>query len=66
MTYEILKNDELRAEVEETHDEVATEHGRENVFVTAIGDEIVTIVGEGVGTVDPIEITIGEDSNESQ
>jgi len=61
MTYEILEEHsvELREEIETTHDDVATEHGRDNVFVTAVGGEVVSLIGDGVGTIDPLQIAIG-------
>jgi hypothetical protein len=68
MTYEILEehSEELREEIETTHDDVATEHGRDNVFVTAVGGEVVSLIGDGVGIIEPLQITVGDDDNQAE
>lgn len=68
MTYEVLEDhsEELREEIETTHDDVATEHGRDNVFVTAVGGEVVSLIGDGVGTIDPLQIAVGDDDNQAE
>ncbi|QLH82381.1 hypothetical protein [Halosimplex pelagicum] len=68
MTYEIQEecSEELEEEIERTHSDLATEHGRDNVFVTAAGGEVVSIVGSGVGTIDPLQVAVGSDSNQAE
>lgn len=55
MTFEVEEDSEHEAVIEETHDELATEHGRDNVLVTVNEGDLITIVGEGVGLIDPME-----------
>jgi hypothetical protein len=64
MTYEMLE--EHTEEIESTHNDLATEHGRENVFVTVVGGEVVSIVGDGVGLIDPLQISVGGDNNSTE
>jgi len=58
MTFEVDSDNTRRDDIEEKHDELATEHGRDNVFVRAIGGDVITIIGEGVGLIDPVDIDI--------
>lgn len=62
MTYEMLE-DHLE-EIETAHNELATEHGRDNVFVTVVGGEVVSLVGEDVGLIEPLTVTVGNDDNQ--
>jgi hypothetical protein len=65
MTYEIPEDcpEEIEAEIEETHSDLATEHGRANVFVTVIDGEVVQNVGENVGLIDSPQVNTSSDSN---
>lgn len=60
MTYEIPENPQREAEVETTHDDLATEHGRDNVLVTEVDGNIVSIVGADVGAIDPVTVDVDE------
>lgn len=62
MTYEMLEDH--MEEIESTHNDLATEHGRDNVFVTVVGGEVVSLVGEDVGLIEPLQITVGDDDNQ--
>lgn len=62
MTYEMLEDH--MEEIESTHNDLATEHGRDNVFVTVVGGEVVSLVGEGVGLIEPLQVTVGDDDNQ--
>jgi hypothetical protein len=53
LTGEENENQEL---IERTHDDLATEHGRSNVLVVDVDGETVSIVGDGIGEVDPVEV----------
>lgn len=64
MTYEIPENSPREAEVETIHSDLATEHGRDNVLVTETDSNIVTIVGDGVGTIDPVAVDVNEGAGE--
>ncbi|CDK38083.1 hypothetical protein [Halorubrum sp. AJ67] len=44
--------------IETRHNRLATEHGRDNVFITEINGEVVTLIGDGVGTVDPLDVSV--------
>lgn len=45
-------NPDYREVIETTHDQLATEHGRNNVFITETEDgDVVSLVGEGVGDI---------------
>lgn len=56
MTYEVQPESDNAGKVEEVHDELTTEHGSDNVLVTEAEGEVVSVVGDGVGIVDPIEV----------
>lgn len=62
MTYEIHDecSEELREEIETTHDDLATEHGRDHVFVAADDGEVVSVVAKDIGLVEPIQIGVGD------
>ena len=64
MTYEIPENPQREDEVETRHSKLATEHGRENVLVTETDGDIVSIVGDGVGTIDPVAVDVDEGASE--
>ncbi|KZX46299.1 hypothetical protein [Haloarcula sp. K1] len=60
MTYEIPENPRREAEVETAHDKLATEHGRDNVLVTEVDGNIISIVGDNVGTIDPVTVNVDD------
>ena len=64
MTYEIPENPQREAEVETIHSDLATEHGRDNVLVTETDGNIVSIVGDGVGAIDPVAVDVDEGADE--
>lgn len=64
MTYEIPENPQREAEVETIHSDLATEHGRENVLVTETNGNIVTVVGDGVGAINPVDVNVDERADE--
>jgi hypothetical protein len=65
MTVIIGEDSDSQELLEQTHDELATENGRGNVLVFEAGSEVVTLVGEGVGDIDPINIDTRTTNNES-
>lgn len=62
MTYEIHEEcpEELREEIETAHDDLATEHGRDHVFVAADGGEVVSAVAKDIGLVEPVQVGVGD------
>lgn len=58
MTYEVSEEGKNAQTVEELHDDLATEHGRDNVFVTSVDSNVIAIVNDGAGDLDPEEIVI--------
>lgn len=42
--------------IENRHSQLASKHGRDNVFITEVNGEVVTLVGEGVGLIEPLEV----------
>jgi len=56
MTFIIPKDSKQEAEIEAVHNELATEHGRDNVLVTEVENQIVSLTGDGIGLVDPVSI----------
>lgn len=58
MAYEVEEDAKTAARIERMHDDLATEHGRDNVLIKDVGGYIVTLVGDEVGTVDPLAISI--------
>ncbi|MHC3381737.1 hypothetical protein [Haloarcula sp. H-GB5] len=60
MTYEIPESSQREAEVETAHDNLATEHGRDNVLVTEVDGNIISIVGDNIGTIDPVTVNVDD------
>lgn len=60
MTYEIPENPQREAEVESAHDDLATEHGRDNVLVAEVDGNIVSMVGDDAGTINPTSVSVDE------
>jgi hypothetical protein len=59
MTYETSESTRDVEAVEQTHDQLATEHGRDNVLVMESSEgEIVALIGDEMGFVEPDEIQI--------
>ena len=42
--------------IENRHSQLASEHGRDNVLITEVDGEVVTLVGEDVGLIEPLEV----------
>jgi hypothetical protein len=60
MSYEVPENPQREAEVESTHSDLATEHGRDNILVAEVDRNIVSIVGDDAGTIDPVSVSVDE------
>ncbi|MFD1643527.1 hypothetical protein [Halohasta litorea] len=58
MTYIDAEDHEHAPLIETRHDRLATEHGRDNVFITEVDGEVVTLIGDGVGTIDPLDVSV--------
>ncbi len=59
MTFEITDSTKDERAVELAHDQLATEHGRENVFVVeGQGTEVVALIGEDMGHIDPESVEV--------
>lgn len=58
MTYELPESPERGEAVERTHDDLATEHGRDNVFVTEADGFVVSLIGEDMGDIEPKRVAI--------
>lgn len=52
MTYEHDNNNPYIGDIEQTHSEFATQHGRDGVLVSRVGDKIITVLGVDVGVSD--------------
>jgi len=58
MSFIDTEDHEHAALIETRHNRLATKHGRDNVFITEVNGEVVTLIGNGVGTIDPLDIEI--------
>ena len=43
--------------IENRHSQLASEHGRDNVLIAEVDGEVVTLVGDDVGLIEPLDIT---------
>lgn len=68
MTYEEPEDcsEELLEEIETTHSDLASDHGRDNVLVKPVGGDVVALIGEGVGLVEPLEVAVNPNSNQAK
>ena len=65
MTYEEPEDcsKELLEEIETAHSDLATEHGRDNVLVKPVDGDVVAVIGEDVGLVEPLEVAVNPSNN---
>lgn len=58
MTYEVPSNPQREHQIEAVHNDLATEHGRDNVFVTETDGRVVAVIGDDIGLIDPVDAII--------